>query len=50
MTTEEKMMMQPTAEYMRKLQHERNVGTEVCKLSTDLARELGITAPDCTTI
>ena len=46
MTTEEKRMMQPTQEYMRKLQHERNVGTEDCKLSTDLVRELGITAPD----
>ena len=46
MTTEEKRMMQPTQEYMRKLQHERNAGTEDCKLSTDLARELGITAPD----
>lgn len=39
-------MMQPTAEYIRKLQHERNAGTEDCKLSTDLARELGLTAPD----
>ena len=46
MTTEEKRRMQPTQEYMRKLQHERNAGTEDCKLSTDLARELGITAPD----
>ena len=46
MTTEEKRMMQPTAEYIRKLQHERNAGTEDCKLSTDLARELGLTAPD----
>ena len=46
MTTEEKRKMQPTQEYMRKLQHERNAGTEDCKLSTDLARELGLTAPD----
>ena len=46
MTTEEKMMMQPTQEYIRKLQHKRNAGTENCMLSSDLARELGITALD----
>ena len=46
MTQEERQMMQPTEEYIRKLQQKRNAGTEDCKLSTDLARELGITAPD----
>ena len=46
MTTEEKMMMQPTQEYIRKLQQKRNAGTEDCMLSTDLARELGTNAPD----
>ena len=46
MTTEEKLMMQPTQEYIRKLQHKRNAGTENCMLSSDLAREMGITAPD----
>ena len=46
MTTEEKMMMQPTQEYIRKLQRKRNAGTENCMLSFDLAREIGITAPD----
>jgi phage antirepressor YoqD-like protein len=46
MTTEEKRMMQPTQEYIRKLQHKRNAGTEDCMLSSDLAREMGITAPD----
>ena len=46
MTTEEKMMMQPTQEYICKLQRKRNAGTENCMLSSDLARELGITAPD----
>ena len=46
MTTEEKMMMQPTQEYIRKLQHKRNAGTENCMLSSDLAREMGITALD----
>ena len=46
MTQEERLMMQPTAEYIRKLQHERNAGTEDCMLSSDLARELGINAPD----
>ena len=39
-------MMQPMEEYIRKLQHERNAGTEDCMLSTDLARELGTNAPD----
>ena len=39
-------MMQPTQEYIRKLQLKRNAGTEDCMLSTDLARELGINAPD----
>ena len=33
-------MMQPTQEYIRKLQQKRNAGTEDCMLSTDLAREL----------
>ena len=46
MTTEEKRMMQPAQEYIRKLQHKRNAGTENCMLSSDLAREIGITAPD----
>ena len=46
MTQEERLMMQPTQEYIRKLQLKRNAGTEDCMLSTDLARELGINAPD----
>ena len=46
MTTEEKRMMQPTQEYIRKLQLKRNAGTENCMLSSDLAREMGITALD----
>lgn len=46
MTTEELKMMQPAEEYIRMLQHKRNAGTEDCMLSTDLARELGLTAPD----
>ena len=46
MTTEEKRMMQPAQEYIRKLQHKRNAGTEDCMLSSDLAREIGITALD----
>ena len=46
MTTEEKQMMQPTQEYIRKLQRKRNAGTEDCMLSTDLARELGTNALD----
>ena len=39
-------MMQPTQEYIRKLQKKRNAGTEDCMLSSDLAREMGITALD----
>ena len=46
MTQEERLMMQPTQEYIRKLQQKRNAGTEDCMLSTDLARELGTNAPD----
>ena len=46
MTTEEKRMMQPAQEYIRKLQQKRNAGTEDCMLSTDLARELGTNAVD----
>lgn len=46
MTQEEMMMMQPTQEYIRKLQRKRNAGTENCMLSTELARELGINALD----
>ena len=46
MTTEEKMMMQPTQEFIRKLQKKRNAGTDDCILSSDLAREIGITALD----
>ena len=46
MTTKEKMMMQPTQEYIRKLLKERNAGTEDCILSSDLASEFGISAPD----
>ena len=46
MTQEEKQIMQPAQEYIRKLQRKRNAGTENCMLSSDLAREMGITAPD----
>jgi phage antirepressor YoqD-like protein len=46
MTLEEKQMMQPTQEYIRKLQRKRNAGTEDCMLSSDLARELDTNAPD----
>ena len=46
MTTEERRMMQPTQEYIRRLQTKRNAGTEDCALSSDLGRELGITALD----
>ena len=46
MTTEEKRMMQPAQEYIRKLQHKRNAGTEDCMLSSDLGRDMGITALD----
>jgi len=46
MTQEEIQMMQPAQEYIRKLQKKRNAGTENCVLSTELAREMGITALD----
>lgn len=46
MTTKEKMMMQPTSEYIRKLLRQRNAGTEGCFLSSDIANEFGISAPD----
>ena len=46
MTTEEKRMMQPAQEYIRKLQHKRNAGTEDCMLSSDLGRDMGIIALD----
>ena len=46
MTREEMKMMQPAQEYIRKLQKKRNAGTENCMLSSDLAREMGITALD----
>ncbi len=46
MTQKEMQMMQPTQEYIRKLQQKRNAGTEDCMLSTDLARELGTNALD----
>ena len=46
MTTKEKKMMQPTEEHIRRMLHQRNAGTENCMLSSDLARELGITALD----
>ena len=39
-------MMQPAQEYIRKLQKKRNEGTENCMLSSELAREMGITALD----
>ena len=46
MTQEERQMMQPMEEYIRKLQQKRNAGTEDCMLSSDLARELGTNALD----
>ena len=46
MTTEEKKTMQAAEDYIRKLQRKRNVGTEDCILSSDLANEFGISAPD----
>ena len=39
-------MMQPAQDYIRKLQKKRNEGTENCMLSSELAREMGITALD----
>ncbi len=46
MTKEEMQMMQPAQEYIRKLQKKRNEGTENCMLSSELAREMGITSKD----
>lgn len=46
MTQEELQMMQSAQDYIRKLQRKRNAGTENCMLSSDLAREMGITALD----
>lgn len=46
MTQDEMLMMQPAEEYIRKLQKKRNAGTENCMLSSELAREMGINAPD----
>ena len=46
MTREEMKMMQPAQDYIRKLQKKRNEGTENCMLSSELAREMGITALD----
>ena len=46
MTRDEMKMMQPAQEYIRKLQKKRNAGTENCMLSSELAREMGITALD----
>jgi len=46
MTQKEMQKVQPAQEYIRKLQLKRNAGTEDCMLSSDLAREMGITAPD----
>ena len=46
MTQKEMQKVQPAQEYIRKLQQKRNAGTEDCMLSSDLARELGINAPD----
>ena len=46
MTNEEKRMMQLAQEYISKLQHERNAGTEDCMLSRDLGRDMGLTALD----
>jgi phage antirepressor YoqD-like protein len=46
MTQEEKMMMRQAQEYIRELQQKRNAGTENCMLSSDLAREMGISALD----
>ena len=46
MTTKEKMRMLPTEEYIRRLIKKRNAGTEHCRLTTDVARDIGISAPD----
>ena len=46
MTRDEMQMMQPAQEYIRKLQKKRNAGTENCMLSSELARDMGITALD----
>ena len=46
MTQAEIQMMQPTQEYIRELQKKRNAGTENCRLSSELAREMGISALD----
>ena len=46
MTRKEKMKMQPSEEYIRRLIKERNAGTEHCRLTTQVARDIGISAPD----
>ena len=46
MTNQEIKMMQSAQEYIRQLQNKRNAGTEDCMLSTDIAREYGISALD----
>ena len=46
MTRDPCLEIQPAQEYIRRLQQKRNAGTEDCMLSTDLAREMGINAPD----
>jgi len=46
MTKEEKLMLQPSSDYIRALLEKRNAGTEGCMISSELAREFGINARD----
>ena len=46
MNEKEKEMMRPSQEYMRGLLKKRNAGTEGCCLTSTLAGEFGISAPD----
>lgn len=45
MNTKEKMAVQPTNEVVAKMLKERNRGTEDCVTASEIAREIGMTAP-----
>ena len=46
MTQKEEKVMRPTVEFVAEMLKKRNKGTEDCTLTSDIAKKLGISAPD----
>ncbi len=46
MTQKEEKVLRPTVEFVAEMLEKRNKGTEDCMLTSDIAKKIGISAPD----